>query len=43
LYFGVYRLLELWRLIQQRDWTLFVSGAGAGLAIKMILEACMGA
>lgn len=38
-FFGLFILLEKLRPISQRAWTLFVSGAGAGLAVKMILEA----
>lgn len=34
IYFGVEKLLK----IQKRDWTIFVSGAGFGLSLVMILE-----
>lgn len=37
-FFGVFFLANKIRPIAQRDWAVFVSGAGAGLAIKMILE-----
>lgn len=36
-FFALFTLLRRWRAIQQRDWTLFVSGMGAGGAILIIL------
>jgi hypothetical protein len=37
-FYTVFWLLEKIRPMEQRSWTIFISGAGAGLAIKMILE-----
>lgn len=37
-FYTVFFFLEKIRPIAQRDWSLFVSGAGAGLAVKMILD-----
>ncbi|MBL7826831.1 MAG: HupE/UreJ family protein [Saprospiraceae bacterium] len=39
LFYGAFWALTRFRSIESRDWNLFVSGAGAGLAIKLILEA----
>jgi HupE / UreJ protein len=39
LFYAVYYVLEKIRPIPHTSWTIFISGAGAGLAIKMILEA----
>lgn len=37
-FYGVIFIFEKIYPVQQRSWTLFISGAGAGLAIKMMLE-----
>lgn len=39
-FFSLLWLLKKARPIAQRDLTIFVSGAGAGLAIKLILDIC---
>ena len=36
-FYGLFFLIEKVRPVPQRDWTIFVSGAGAGLAFKMLL------
>lgn len=38
LFYALFYMLAKIRPLSQRDWCLFVSGAGAGLAIKLILE-----
>ncbi len=37
-YFALFYAIEKLRPVSQRSWTQFVSGAGAGLALKLILE-----
>lgn len=37
-FYALFYLLAKFSTIPQRSWTIFVSGAGAGLAIKLILE-----
>lgn len=36
-FYGLYFLLEKFAAVRPRDWALFVSGAGAGLAVQMLL------
>jgi hypothetical protein len=37
-FYAWYYMIEKFRPFHLRDWTLFVSGAGAGLALKMLLD-----
>ncbi|MBL7791616.1 MAG: HupE/UreJ family protein [Saprospiraceae bacterium] len=37
-FYGLFAILERLQPIVQRDWALFVSGGGAALSIKMILD-----
>lgn len=41
LFFGFYALLSQMFRIQQRDWNLFISGAGAGVAVTLIINLWM--
>ena len=38
LFFFIYYIMDRIRSIEQRSWTLFFSGAGAGIALIMIIE-----
>lgn len=38
-FYGLYFLLEKFAAVRLRDWALFASGAGAGLAVQMLLNA----
>ena len=42
LFFGFYFLLSQMFRIQQREWTLFISGAGAGVALTLIINQLVG-
>ncbi|MDX1410265.1 MAG: HupE/UreJ family protein, partial [Saprospiraceae bacterium] len=41
-FFGTYWFLSRFFTIRQRDWNLFISGAGAGVSAIMILEKVLG-
>ncbi|MCB0687513.1 MAG: HupE/UreJ family protein [Saprospiraceae bacterium] len=42
IFFTLYFLLDKIFTIKQRDWNLFISGAGAGVSLIMIIEALLG-
>lgn len=42
IFFSLYAILNRWKTIDHRDWKLFFSGAGAGLAVVMIIEKLLG-
>ena len=42
IFFTFYFLLDKLVNIKQRDWNLFISGAGAGVSLIMIIEALLG-